>query len=159
MKMNEFAKLTGVPAAIDESLEAFEFTVPELEINGIKVKPMNGMGEPLCLTMHPAGGTRFKRSVRKVHMKMTRTDGDKPDDDAAEMTEDEMDAELDTQDGRSSELLARCCSGWNLTDGKAPMKHTLENVSALFVEVPAIRLAVDIEITARGKSSKAKKSA
>lgn len=159
--MNDFSKLTGVPAAIDESLEAFTFTVPELEINGIKVKPTNGMGEPLCLTMHPASGTRFKRSARKVHMKMARTDVPKPDDgeDVAEMTEAEMDAELDTQDGRSAELLARCCSGWNMTDGKSPMKHTLENVSALFSAVPAIRLAADIEITARGKLAKAKKTA
>ena len=147
--MNDFAKLTGQPPAIDESLEAFELKPEGYE---------NGMGEPLCLTMHPASGTRFKRAARKVHLKMTRADGSKADEDD-DMTEEELDAAIDTQDDRSAELLARCCAGWNMTDGTKPMKHNLENVCGLFGAVESLRLVVDKAITARGKPKKAKKSA
>ncbi|MBQ0802988.1 MAG: hypothetical protein KBT76_14750 [Sulfitobacter litoralis] len=146
--MTDFAKLTGQPAAIDESLEAFEFK-PE----GFQ----NGAGKPLALTMHPGGGTRFKRSVRKMHVKAVRSQADS--DQSEELTEADLEAELDEQDGRSAELLARLCDGWNMTDGKDPIEFSLANATALFTQVEPLRLAVDKEITARGKKPKAKKTA
>ena len=149
----DFAKLTGQPAVIDESLEAFECKPEGYE---------NGAGEPLVLTMHPAGGTRFKKAVRKMHIKVTRSakkpeaeEGETP----AEMTEDELEAEIRTQDSRTSELLACCCDGWNMTDGKKPIPYTVENGTELFKQVEPLRSEVDGAMTARGKSTKAKKTA
>ena len=145
----DFAKLTGQPAVIDESLEAFECKPEGYE---------NGAGEPLVLTMHPAGGTRFKKAVRKMHIKVTRS-GKEAEEASGDMTEDELEAEIRTQDSRTSELLARCCDGWNMTDGKQPIPYTVENGTELFKQVEPLRSEVDGAMTARGKSTKAKKTA
>ncbi|MFG6535791.1 hypothetical protein [Sulfitobacter sp. CS16] len=145
----DFAKLTGQPAVIDESLEAFEFKPEGYE---------NGAGEPLVLTLHPAGGTRFKKAVRKMHIKVTRS-GKEAEETSGDMTEDELEAEIRTQDSRTSELLARCCDGWNMTDGKKPIPYTVENGTELFKQVEPLRSEVDGAMTARGKSTKAKKTA
>ena len=145
----DFAKLTGQPAVIDESLEAFECKPEGYE---------NGSGEPLVLTMHPAGGTRFKKAVRKMHIKVTRS-GKEAEETSGDMTEDELEAEIRTQDSRTSELLARCCDGWNMTDGKNPIPYTVENGTELFKQVEPLRSEVDGAMTARGKSTKAKKTA
>ncbi len=147
--MMDFAKLTGQPAVIDESLEAFEFKPEGYE---------NGAGEPLVLTLHPAGGTRFKKAVRKMHIKVTRS-GKEAEETSGDMTEDELEAEIRTQDSRTSELLARCCDGWNMTDGKKPIPYTVENGTELFKQVEPLRSEVDGAMTARGKSTKAKKTA
>lgn len=147
--MMDFAKLTGQPAVIDESLEAFEFKPEGYE---------NGAGEPLVLTMHPAGGTRFKKAVRKMHIKVSRS-GKEAEEASGDMTEDELEAEIRTQDSRTSELLARCCDGWNMTDGKKPIPYTVENGTELFKQVEPLRSEVDGAMTARGKSTKAKKTA
>ena len=147
--MTDFAKLTGQPAAIDESLEAFEFKPEGYE---------NGSGEPLVLTMHPAGGTRFKKAVRKMHIKLTRSEKE-ADEAASELTEDELEAEIRTQDSRTSELLARCCDGWNMTDGKKPIAYTVESGAEMFKQVEPLRSEVDGAMTARGKKPKAKKTA
>lgn len=145
----DFAKLTGQPAVIDESLEAFEFKPEGYE---------NGAGEPLVLTLHPAGGTRFKKAVRKMHIKVSRS-GKEAEETSGDMTEDELEAEIRTQDSRTSELLARCCDGWNMTDGKKPIPYTVENGTELFKQVEPLRSEVDGAMTARGKSTKAKKTA
>ena len=147
--MMDFAKLTGQPAVIDESLEAFECKPEGYE---------NGAGEPLVLTMHPAGGTRFKKAVRKMHIKVSRS-GKEAEETSGDMTEDELEAEIRTQDSRTSELLARCCDGWNMTDGKKPIPYTVENGTELFKQVEPLRSEVDGAMTARGKSTKAKKTA
>ncbi|UOA14524.1 hypothetical protein [Sulfitobacter dubius] len=145
----DFAKLTGQPAVIDESLEAFECKPEGYE---------NGAGDPLVLTMHPAGGTRFKKAVRKMHIKVTRS-GKEAEETSGDLTEDELEAEIRTQDSRTSELLARCCDGWNMTDGKKPIPYTVENGTELFKQVEPLRSEVDGAMTARGKSTKAKKTA
>ena len=146
----DFAKLTGQPAVIDESLEAFECKPEGYE---------NGAGEPLVLTMHPAGGTRFKKAVRKMHIKVSRSQKDEAEANEADLSEDELEAEIRTQDNRTSELLARCCDGWNMTDGKKPIPYTVENGTELFKQVEPLRSEVDGAMTARGKSTKAKKTA
>ena len=118
--MMDFAKLTGQPAVIDESLEAFECKPEGYE---------NGAGEPLVLTMHPAGGTRFKKAVRKMQIKVSRS-GKEAEETSGDMTEDELEAEIRAQDSRTSELLARCCDGWNMTDGKKPIPYTVDEIEA-----------------------------
>lgn len=145
----DFAKLTGQPAVIDESLEAFEFKPEGYE---------NGAGEPLVLTIHPAGGTRFKKAVRKMHIKVTRTSKE-AEEASGELSEDELEAEVRKQDSRTCELLARCCDSWNMTDGSKPIEYNVENGTELFKQVEPLRAEVDAEITARGKSMKAKKTA
>lgn len=147
--MMDFAKLTGQPAVIDESLEAFECKPEGYE---------NGAGEPLVLTIHPAGGTRFKKAVRKMQIKVSRS-GKEAEETSGDMTEDELEAEIRAQDSRTSELLARCCDGWNMTDGKKPIPYTVENGIELFKQVESLRSEVDGAMTARGKSTKAKKTA
>lgn len=146
--MTDFAKLMGQPAAIDESLEAFEFAPDGFE---------NGSGDPLKLTMHPGGGTRFKKAVRIMQVKVSRAKtGDEVE---TELTDAEIEAELLKADGRTAEILARCCDGWNMTDGKEPIPFNLANVTAMFTAVEPLRNITDEEMTARGKSLKAKKSA
>lgn len=145
----DFAKLTGQPAVIDESLEAFECKPEGYE---------NGAGEPLVLIMHPAGGTRFKKAVRKMHIKATRSSKE-AEEASDELSEEELEAEIRTQDSRTCELLARCCDGWNMTDGEKPIKYSVEDGTELFRQVEPLRAEVDAEITARGKSTKAKKTA
>ena len=151
--MTDFAKLTGQPAAIDESLEAFI-----CEPKGFK----DGGEGQLQLTMHPVNGTRFKNAVRKMQIKSVRSQKPKADEDAeaeSEMTEDELDAEIIKGDGRTSELLARLCDGWNLKDGGKVVKCNLENRTALFTALESLRTAVDLEITAAGKKTKATETA
>ena len=147
--MTDFAKLTGQPAVIDESLESF------------LCKPFgfkDGSDGQLELTMHPYNGTRFKKAVRKMQIKSTRAD--KADAEAdSDMTEDELDAEILKGDGRTAELLARCCDSWNLKDGGKLVKCSLENKTALFAALESLRTAVDLEITAAGKKTKATKTA
>lgn len=145
----DFAKLTGQPAVIDEGLEAFDLKPKGYE---------NGAGDPLVLTMHPAGGTRFKKAVRKMHIKVSRSEKE-AEEASGEMTEDELESEIRTQDSRTSELLARCCDGWNMTDGKEPIPFTVENCTELFKQIEPLRAEVDGAMTARGKSTKAKKTA
>ena len=146
--MTDFAKLTGQPAAIDESLEAFECK-PE----GFK----DGGEGQLVLTMHPVNGTRFKKAVRKMHMKATRAE--KQDAEPTDLSEAELDAEMLKADGRTAELLARLCDGWNLKDEGKPVKFNLENCTALFAALETLRTAVDEEITEVGKKTKATKAA
>ena len=148
--MMDFAKLTGQPAVIDESLEAFEFKPEGYE---------NGAGDPLVLTLHPAGGTRFKKAVRKMHIKVSRSQKEETEANDADLTEDELEAEIRTQDSRTSELLARCVDGWNMTDGKAAIPYTVENGTEMFKQVEPLRAEVDGAMTARGKPTKAKKTA
>ena len=148
--MTDFAKLTGQPSAIDESLEAF-LCKPE----GFK----DGADGQLELKMHPVNGTRFKKAVRKMHIKATRSEKDADDDTDTDMTEEELDAEILKGDGRTAELLARCCDGWNLKDGGKPVKCNLENKTALFTALETLRTAVDLEITEAGKKTKATKTA
>lgn len=148
--MTDFAKLTGQPAAIDESLEAFECK-PE----GFK----DGGDGQLVLTMHPVNGTRFKKAVRKMHMKATRTEKEAEAEAEGELSEAELDAELLKADGRTAELLARLCDGWNLKDEGKPVKFDLENATALFTALETLRIAVDQEITNAGKKQKATKAA
>jgi len=147
--MTDFAKLTGQPAVIDESLEAF-LCKPE----GFK----DGADGQLELTMHPVNGTRFKKAVRKMHIKATR--GQKDDDASdSDMTEEELDAEMIKGDGRTAELLARMCDGWNLKDGGKLVQCNLENRTALFAALETLRTAIDLEITEAGKKTKATKTA
>ena len=147
--MTDFAKLTGQPSAIDESLEAF-LCKPE----GFK----DGADGQLELTMHPVNGTRFKKAVRKMHIKVTRSEKDVDEADS-DLTEEELDAEILKGDGRTAELLARCCDGWNLKDEGKLVKCNLENRTALFAALETLRNAVDLEITAAGKKTKATKTA
>ena len=144
----DFSKLTGQPATIDESLEAFEFKPEGYE---------NGMGKPLSITMHPGSGTRFKRAVRKMHIKMTRANNEP--DTSDDLSEEELEAELRQQDSRTCELLARLCDGWNMTDGEKPLECTVDNATELFIQVEPLRVLADKEISERGNGSKAKKSA
>lgn len=146
--MTDFAKLTGQPAVIDESLETFEVKPEGFE---------NGMGEQLCLIMHPVNGTRFKKAARKAHIKEMR--GKAGDDAVSDLTEQELDAELAKAENRSAEILARCCDGWNMTDGKAPMELSFKNAMGLFGAVETLREAVDKAITDAGKKPKATKPA
>lgn len=145
--MTDFAKLTGAPV-VDESLEAFEVS-PE----GF----MNGSGEQLTLTMHPINGTRYKKAFRKMQIKVSRADKDADKD--AELTEAELDEAVDKADLNTAELMARMCDGWNMTDGKSPMKFSFDGATELFAAVEPLRDAVDKVITERGKKLKAKKSA
>jgi len=147
--MTDFAKLTGQPAVIDESLESFL-----CKPSGFK----DGSDGQLELTMHPYNGTRFKKAVRKMQIKSTRAD--KADAEAdSDMTEDELDAEILKGDGRTAELLARCCDSWNLKDNGKPVVFSLESCTALFAALEHLRTSVDLEITAVGKKTKATKTA
>lgn len=146
--MTDFAKLTGQPPVIDESLEAFEFSPEGFE---------NGSGQPLSLTMHPANGTRFKRVMRMIQIKAKRQQG--AEDDITAVDDEALLKTLKEQDNRTSEALARCCDGWNMTDGKKPIPLTIENATALFEQVETLRMAVDEKITEVGNAKKAKKSA
>lgn len=141
--------MMGQPKAIDETLEAFEF------------KPdgfMNGDGKPLVLTLHPASGTRFKKAIRIMQVKVGRAKKSDADVDG-DLTEEEIEAELLKSDGRAAEILARCCDGWNLMDSGKPLKFTLDAATAMFAAVEPLREEADKEMTARGKTMKAKKSA
>lgn len=145
--MTDFSKLIGAPV-VDESLEAFDVS-PE----GF----MNGSGEQLTLTMHPINGTRYKKAVRKMQIKVSRAEKDA--DKEGELTEAELDEAIDKADLNTSELMARMCDGWNLTDGKAPIEFSFKGATDMFAAVEPLRDAVDKVITERGKKLKAKKSA
>ena len=150
--MTDFAKLVGSKGPVNDKLEAFEFTPEGFE---------NGNGEPLSLMIHPAGGTRFKKAMRIMAIKMRKARGQNAneDDDDIEMTEAEIEAELEKTDENAAEILARCTDGWNLhSEGKA-LKYGMDKGKDLYLQVPELREAVDEEATKAGKKLKAKKTA
>lgn len=131
--MTDFAKLTGQPPAIDESQEAFEVTPEGYE---------NGSGEPLKLLMHPLNGTRHKRAMRlegartlKARQIATTDQDDTPPE---ELTDEALEAFLQTMTDKGAVIFARCCDGWNMTDGKDPIELNIENATALFSQVPSL---------------------
>ena len=147
--MTDFAKLVGSKGPVNDKLEAFEFKPEGFE---------NGNGEPLALMIHPASGTRFKKAMRIMAIKMRKARG-QVDDEDTELTEAEIEAELEKTDENAAEILARCTDGWNLhSEGKA-LKYGMENGKELYLQVPELREAVDEAATKAGKKLKAKKTA
>jgi len=171
--MTDFAKLVGSKGPVNDKLEAFEFIVPKIEAVVVDeetgepkgtemIQPMNGNGEPLALMLHPGGGTRFKKAMRIMAIKMRKARGqnaNEEDDDDIEMTDAEAEAELEKTDESAAEILARCTDGWNLYSGGKPMKYSMDKGKEFYLQVPQIREAVDEAATKAGKKTKAKKTA
>lgn len=147
--MTDFAKLVGSKGPVNDKLEAFEFKPEGFE---------NGNGEPLALMIHPAGGTRFKKAMRIMAIKMRKARG-QVDDEDTELTEAEIEAELEKTDENAAEILARCTDGWNLHSEGKSLKYGRENGKELYLQVPELREAVDEAATKAGKKLKAKKTA
>lgn len=148
--MTDFAKLTGSPKAIDESLEAFEFAPEGCE---------NGAGSPLVLTMHPTHGTRFKKATRLMQVKEARRTQGKEAEQPADLTDEEAEKLMAENAKFANELLARCCDGWNMTDGEKPLPFDLDIAKTFFEQLEPVREAALEAMDAEGKRVKATKAA
>lgn len=147
--MTDFSKMvSGKPAAVNADLEAFEFKPEGLT---------NAKGEPLALELHPQGSTMFIRAARKLHMRGKIEVVS--EEDALNLTEEEMDAKIDKDDAGTAELVARCCTGWNLVDKDGPVELTIDMAIGFFEYDRDLCAEAFEAMAARGKKPKATKPA
>lgn len=108
---------------------------PAIAIPCVLDKFRNGAGEPLRLDLMPTNTPEGERELRKWKIKFGIGKDDGPQTEAAE---DELDRRAALEAASNTDLLARVCVGWNLSDGKADVPCTLENRRALFDAFPDV---------------------
>ena len=151
----DFAKLVGDKGPVDESLEAAEVTFDKFK---------NGGDDKLKITIHPFNGTRFKNLVRFAQKRLEYNSEEAKDakdvkeaKDVSEKTDAEIWAEIEIEDERGNELMARMTDDWNLTDGGKPVPYTFENGKAFYAAARGVFHAVDDKVVELGNDLKKQK--
>mgnify|MGYP000259221996 CR=1 FL=1 len=151
----DFAKLVGDKGPVDESLEAAEVTFDDFK---------NGGDDALKLTLHPFNGTRFKNSLRIARKRFEydskADEADEADEDVkdvSEKTDAEIWTEIEIEDERGNELMARMTDDWNLTDGGKPVPYTFENGKAFYAAARGVFGAVEAKVVDMGNDLKKQK--